>query len=108
MRTWIPEDHVKFKCDSSSADLGWDLRFCTSHQQTGDGAADRTRKQQRLTGYFLSLWTRGGNLFAANGHLDVYSIILRPNKSINLKISRLDLVKHLINTPLIPWQDQTK
>lgn len=51
---WI-EDHVKFKRDSSLADLGWDLRFCMSHQQVGDAAADHTRKQQRLTGYFLSL-----------------------------------------------------
>lgn len=40
------------------------------------------------------------NHFSANGYLDIYNIILRPYKSINLKISLLYFVKHLINLSL--------
>lgn len=35
-----------------------------------------------------------GNLFSAQGHLDIYSIICGPCKIINIKISLLYLVKH--------------
>lgn len=40
-----------------------------------------------------------GNLVPAKGRLDIYNIIQRPYKIINLKISRLCLVKHFINSP---------
>jgi hypothetical protein len=42
-----------------------------------------------------------GNHFSAKGHLDIYNIIRGPYKIINLKISLLYLVKHLINSPLM-------
>jgi hypothetical protein len=42
-----------------------------------------------------------GNLISAKGHLDIYNIIRGPYKIINLKISLLYLVKHLINSPLM-------
>nr|KAF6341507.1 hypothetical protein mMyoMyo1_011923 [Myotis myotis] len=50
-----------------------------------------------------------GNLFfSAKGHLDTYNIIHRSYKITNLKTSLLYLVKHLINSPLMPWQGQTQ
>lgn len=38
-----------------------------------------------------------GNLFSAKGYLDIYTIIPRPYKIINLKITLLYLAKHLAN-----------
>nr|KAF6316204.1 hypothetical protein mPipKuh1_008715 [Pipistrellus kuhlii] len=49
-----------------------------------------------------------GILSSAKGHLDIYHIIHRSHKTINLKISLLYLVKRFINSPLMPWQDQAK
>jgi hypothetical protein len=51
--------------------------------------------------YFSYSRTGVGNLFSAKGHLDIYNIIRGPYKIINLKISLLYLVKHLINSPLM-------
>lgn len=52
-------------------------------------------------------FTGVGNLSSAKGRLDIYNII-EGHIVISLKISLLSLVKHLINSPLMPGQDQTK
>lgn len=49
-----------------------------------------------------------GNLLSAKGHLNIYNIIRGPDNIINLKISLLYSVKHLINSLLMPWQGLTK
>lgn len=49
-----------------------------------------------------------GNPLAAQGHLGIYNIIREPHTIINLNTSLLYLAQHLINSPLMPQQGQTK
>lgn len=51
---------------------------------------------------------RGGEPSSCRGHAAVYTIVRGPLNIISLKLSLLDLVKHFINPPLMPWQGQTK
>lgn len=55
----------------------------------------------------LQASNRGENLFSSKGHFDFYSPIHRPCKITNLKLSLLNLAKHLITSPLMPWPGQT-
>lgn len=57
-----------------------------------------------------SPWSRAGvgNLVSAQGHADIYHIILGPHTIISLKIGLLYSMEHLINSPRKPWQGRAK
>lgn len=51
---------------------------------------------------------QGGEPFPARGLLDIYNSTRGPCQTITLHISLLDFVKHLIGSPLLPWEGLTK